>query len=64
MNYRKIKTKSGMLAIVVNNMVIRLSEDKKRLKEDGESFEEYKVRQRLVPKLLKSFRIREVSNNK
>lgn len=64
MNYRQIKTKKGIPAIVVNNMIIRLSETKTRMVDDEESFEEYKVRQRLIPKLKKHFKVKEVNKPK
>jgi len=54
---RRVKTKNGIQAIIVNNMVIRLVDNKPRLVEDDETFPEYKVRQRLIPKLKKQFKI-------
>lgn len=61
MKHQRVKTKGGYTALVVNKMIIRLSENKPRLVEDNETFEEYKVRQRLIPKLKKQFKVKEVS---
>lgn len=48
---KRIITKGGFKAAIVNGQVIRLSEVVRRLKEDGETYDEYKVRQKLIKKL-------------
>lgn len=51
--YSMIVTKGGYKAILVNNQIIRKSSSPRRLKEDEETYEEYKVRQKLLKQIEK-----------
>jgi hypothetical protein len=43
-----IKTKGGYDAIEQNGIIIRKSESKKRLHDDGETYDEYKIRMKFL----------------
>lgn len=58
MSEQKIVTEGGFTAVVVNGMTIRESFSNKRLEEDNESFEEYKVRLMLFKKMKKAIGIK------
>lgn len=51
--YQTIKTKGGFSALLVNNQIIRKSSAPHRLTEDEETYEEYKVRRKLINQLEK-----------
>lgn len=51
--FEEITTPGGFAAIVVNDQIIRKSSKPERLVDDGETYEEYKVRRTLVKQLEK-----------
>jgi hypothetical protein len=53
-DYSNIVTKGGYKALLVNNQIIRKSSSPRRLTEDEETYEEYKVRLKLLKQLEKS----------
>jgi hypothetical protein len=53
MSDKRIITKGGYKAALINNQIIRLSDDPKRIVSDGETFDEYKVRLKLIKKMKK-----------
>jgi hypothetical protein len=55
---RRIVTKGGYKAVLINNQIIRLSESSKRLEEDGETYDEFKVRTKLNKKMKRKFLIK------
>lgn len=53
-DYSNIVTKGGYKALLVNNQIIRKSSSPRRLTEDEETYNEYKVRLKLLRELEKA----------
>lgn len=51
--FEEIQTPGGFAAIVVNDQIIRKSNSPRRLEEDGETYDEYKVRRKLTNQIEK-----------
>jgi hypothetical protein len=52
-DYSNIVTKGGYKALLVNNQIIRKSSSPRRITEDEETYEEYKVRLKLLKQIEK-----------